>query len=46
MKTEGAITTAKDKVKREIEDLRDKLKLAKETIVRFRQEIDKAQAIH
>ena len=45
-KTEGAITAAKDRVTREIEDLRDKLKLAKETIVRFRQEIEKAQAVH
>ena len=46
MKTETAVATAKDKVKREIDDLRDRLKLAKETIVRFRLEIDKAQTMH
>ncbi|KAF0300415.1 YEATS domain-containing protein 4 [Amphibalanus amphitrite] len=45
-KTEAAITSARDKVKREIDDLRDKLKLAKETIARFRSEIEKSQAMH
>jgi len=45
-KTEAAVTSAKTKVKSEIDDLRDKLKLAKETIARFRQEIDKAQSRH
>ncbi|XP_037075697.1 LOW QUALITY PROTEIN: YEATS domain-containing protein 4-like [Pollicipes pollicipes] len=45
-KTEAAVANAKGKVKLEIEDLRDKLKLAKETIVRFRLEIEKVQALH
>ncbi|GLH15722.1 YEATS domain-containing protein 4 [Gryllus bimaculatus] len=42
-KTLQTILTAKNKIRHEINDLRDKLKLAKETMAKFKAEINKIQ---